>query len=60
MIVRSLEADKDLFRPKEEDEQGLGPEVPYLSKNGNKHNRIVSLGMSLMEMVVPFSKKFWR
>jgi hypothetical protein len=31
MIVRSLEADKDPFRPKEEDEQGLGPEVPYLS-----------------------------
>jgi hypothetical protein len=34
MIVRSLEADKDSFRPKEEDEQGLGPEVPYLSAIG--------------------------
>jgi hypothetical protein len=34
MIVRSLEADKDPFRPKEEDEQGLGPEVPYLSAIG--------------------------
>jgi hypothetical protein len=34
MIVWSLEADKDLFRPKDEDEQGLGPEVPYLSAIG--------------------------
>jgi hypothetical protein len=34
MIVRSLEADKDLFRPKGEDEHGLGPEVPYLSAIG--------------------------
>jgi hypothetical protein len=34
MIVRSLEADKDPFRPNEEDEQGLGPEVPYLSAIG--------------------------
>ena len=31
MVVRSLEADKDPFRPKEEDEEVLGPEVPYLS-----------------------------
>ena len=30
MVVRSLEAGKDLFRPKEEDEKALGPEVPYL------------------------------
>jgi len=28
MVVRSLEADKDPFRPKEEDEEVLGPEVP--------------------------------
>jgi hypothetical protein len=34
IIVRSLEADKDPFRPKEEDEQGLGSEVPYLSAIG--------------------------
>jgi hypothetical protein len=34
MIVQSLEMDKDLFRPKGEDEQGLGPEVPYLSAIG--------------------------
>jgi hypothetical protein len=34
MIARSLEADKDPFRPKEEDERGLGPEVPYLSAIG--------------------------
>jgi hypothetical protein len=34
MIVRSLEADKDLFLPKGEEEQGLGPEVPYLSAIG--------------------------
>ena len=31
MVVRSLEADKDPFRPKETDEEVLGPEVPYLS-----------------------------
>ena len=34
MVVRSLEADKDPFRPKEEDEEVLGPEVPYLSAIG--------------------------
>ena len=31
MIVRSLDAKKDHFRPKEENETLLGPEVPYLS-----------------------------
>ena len=30
-IVRSLEVDKDPFRPKEENEKLLGPKVPYLS-----------------------------
>ena len=34
MVVRSLEADKDPFRPKEEDEEVLGPEVPNLSAIG--------------------------
>ena len=34
MVVRSLEADKDPFRPKEEDEEVLGPELPYLSAIG--------------------------
>jgi len=34
MVVRSLEADKNPFRPKEEDEEVLGPEVPYLSAIG--------------------------
>jgi hypothetical protein len=34
MIARSLEADKDPFRHKEEDEQGLGPAVPHLSAIG--------------------------
>ena len=34
MIVRSLEVDKDPFRPKEENEKLLGPEVPYLSAIG--------------------------
>lgn len=28
MVVRSLEANKDPFRPPEEDEELLGPEVP--------------------------------
>ena len=31
MVVRSLEVTKDPFRPKEENEVLLGPEVPYLS-----------------------------
>ena len=30
MVVRSLEVTKDPFRPKEENEELLGPEVPYL------------------------------
>nr|AAS79613.1 putative copia-like polyprotein [Ipomoea trifida] len=34
MVVRSLEADKDPFRPKEDNEDILGPEVPYLSAIG--------------------------
>ena len=34
MIVRSLDAKKDHFRPKEENETLLGPEVPYLSTIG--------------------------
>ena len=34
MVVRSLEVDKDPFRPKEENEKLLGPEVPYLSAIG--------------------------
>ena len=31
MVVRSLEVTKDPFWPKEENEEFLGPEVPYLS-----------------------------
>ena len=34
MIVRSLDANKYHFRPKEENEALLGPEVPYLSAIG--------------------------
>ena len=34
MIVRSLEVTKDPFRLKEENEELLGPEVPYLSAIG--------------------------
>ena len=34
MIVRSLDVEKDQFRPKEENEDILGPEVPYLSAIG--------------------------
>ncbi|XP_020240725.1 trihelix transcription factor GT-3b-like [Asparagus officinalis] len=34
MVVRSLEVDKDPFRPKEDNEEMLGPEVPYLSTIG--------------------------
>ena len=34
MIVRSLDAKKDPFRPKEENEALIGHEVPYLSAIG--------------------------
>ena len=34
MVARSLEVDKDPFRPKEENEKLLGPEGPYLSVIG--------------------------
>ena len=34
MVVRSLETIKDPFRPKGNDEELLGPEVPYLSAIG--------------------------
>ncbi|XP_074374088.1 secreted RxLR effector protein 161-like [Apium graveolens] len=34
MVVRSLDKKKDVFRPKEENEEILGPEVPYLSAIG--------------------------
>lgn len=32
MVVRSFEASKDPFRPQEENEEPLDPEVPYLSE----------------------------
>ena len=35
MVVRSLEVTKDSFRPKEENEELLGPKVPYLSAIGS-------------------------
>ena len=34
VVVRSLEVTKDPFQPKEENEELLGPEVPYLSAIG--------------------------
>ena len=34
MVVRSLEMEKDQFRPQEAGEEILGPEVPYLSAIG--------------------------
>ena len=34
MVIRSLEVSKDPFRPQEENEEPLGPEVPYLSAIG--------------------------
>ena len=34
MIVRSLDIKKDPYRPREENEKVLGPEVPYLSAIG--------------------------
>ena len=34
MVVRSLDVTKDPFRPKEDNEELLGPEVPYLSAIG--------------------------
>jgi hypothetical protein len=34
IVVRSLEIDKDQFRPKGENEEVMGPDVPYLSAIG--------------------------
>ena len=34
MVVRSLKVSRDSFRPKEVNEEALGPEVPYLSAIG--------------------------
>ena len=34
MVVCSLDIKKDPFRPKEDDEPVIGPEVPYLSAVG--------------------------
>ncbi|XP_074377338.1 secreted RxLR effector protein 161-like [Apium graveolens] len=34
MVVRSLEVETDPFQPRKEDEDALGPEVPYLSAIG--------------------------
>ncbi|KAM6546487.1 hypothetical protein CsatB_027223 [Cannabis sativa] len=34
MVVRSLDVEKDPFRPREEHKELLGPEVPYLSAIG--------------------------
>ena len=34
MVCRFLDVDKDPFRPAEDNEEILGPEVPYLSAIG--------------------------
>ncbi len=34
IVVRSLDVEKDLFRPKEDGENVLGPDFPYLSDIG--------------------------
>ena len=34
MVVQSLDVKKDPFRPKDEEEEILGPEVPYLNAVG--------------------------
>lgn len=34
MVVRSLDQKKDIFRPREDNEEILGSEVPYLSAIG--------------------------
>lgn len=37
MIVRSLDVEKDPFKPREKDEKLLDPEIPYLSAIGALH-----------------------
>ena len=37
MAVRSLNSDKDPYRPCEENEEVLGPEVPYLNAIGGTY-----------------------
>ena len=54
MVVRSLDVNKDTFRPKENDEELLGPKVPYLSAIGalmylaNYTRPDVSFGVNLL------------
>ena len=48
MVVRSLEVDKDPFRPKEENEKLLGPEVPYVSAIGDCTRLDISFSVNLL------------
>ena len=54
MVVRSLDPNKDPFRPREEDEEIFGPEVPYLNAIGalmylaNYTRRDISFAVNLL------------
>ncbi|XP_074328483.1 secreted RxLR effector protein 161-like [Apium graveolens] len=50
MVVRSLEVEKDTFRPRKQDEEALGPEVPYLSavQASGTYSSLLALSLNLL------------
>ena len=58
MVVRSLEVTKDPFQPKEENEELLGPEVPYLSANYTRPDIAFSVNLLARYSSTP-TKRHW-
>ena len=58
MVVRSLKVTKDPFRPKEENEELLGPEVPYLSANYTRPDIAFSVNLLARYSSTP-TKRHW-
>ena len=58
MVVRSLEVTKDPFQPKEENEELLGPKVPYLSANYTRPDIAFSVNLLARYSSTP-TKRHW-
>ena len=62
MVVRSLDVNKDPFRPQEKDEEILGSEVPYLSAigaliylaNTTRHDIAFVVNLSVLKHMLRF------
>ena len=65
MIVHSLEVKKDLFCPKEDNEELLGPEVPYYSVIGalmylaNYTRSNIAFLINLQDIVFAPTQRHW-